>query len=577
MVTHARNNQRNRSKFQPQVSTLSNSSNDILRLLTIGIMVLVVLLPLLSGIQVSNDSSEQILIQEDVMTSAGRPDNLLYIGLPDTYAVTPGETMGMKGFAYVNTAEERIYFVDPIGETTIDMALPSSYSIYSSLLAVDVDDNGDIEFVGIRRVTTTTAAVYIVDFDSDTYDEHTFSSVGAVFYGTGDFNGDTQLDVALFVNNNYLQIMDLASGSILGTFIADTSLRAYNAIGDFTASSGDEIIVTNQTEIYLIEGDGTQVLNTSVAGYVKGIELFNFGGGFADIVVFDSLGDATARQGSDLSTIFTTKVGPIGQALYGITGNFTADTQEDIYIQSNGWASGLLLNGTNGNIIRETNGTMGYSTRLDTGNIDGEPTPDIVTETDLDNPCFIHGATGEIAYTESLIVNPSQIFTFDVDSNSRDDVFIRSGSDLYILLSELNPPMIYEEPIDPIHPTVVDDIVTFEIFVDEGSTIESADLFVRKFGQTEWTKPHNQLFSPDGETYFAFFVGLEAGQYEYYYEMVDIYLNIGFCGNMTHPKSFNITGHLAWEYDKTGYFGDCQSMAYGNDTDGGAIIYTLEL
>ncbi|TFG28115.1 hypothetical protein EU528_11760, partial [Candidatus Thorarchaeota archaeon] len=571
------NNQRKVSRFRPQEKSLDNTGSELLKILTMGVMLLVLMLPLLTGVQISTDNSNPIQVENRGIVAAGGPDNLLYIGLPGMYAVTPGATLGMNGFAYVNSAEERIYFVDPISETTIDMALPNSYALPPTLLAADVDDDGDMEFLGIRRVTTVIAAVYIVDFDAGTYIEHTFSGVGGTFFGTGDFNGDTQLDVAILVNNNFLQILDLSTGTTLGTFDSDGILRSYNAIGDFTGATGDQIIVTNKTYTFIINGDGSQALNLSTPEDIREILLFNYDGGFSDIVLIDNSGYATARQGTDLSVIFSTQVGPVSSSNYGVTGNFTGDTQEDIYIQSNGWVTGLFLDGTNGTIIRETPGTIGYGSRLDVGSIDDDPLSDIVTETDLDNPCFVHGVTGEIAYAETLIEGASQIFSYDVDSNSRDDIFIRSSSDLYILLSEYDPPIIHEQPMDPIHPTVVDDIVTFEIFVDEGSAIESADLFVRKIGTTEWTQPHIQLFTPDDETYYAFLVGLEAGGYEYYYEIVDIYLNTGYFGNITHPKSFNITGHLAWEYDKTTYFGPSQSIAYGNESGGNSIIYTLEL
>lgn len=571
-------NQRRVSRFRPETQLLGSSGGDLLKITTIGILALVVLLPLLTGVQPSTNSSNQFQIEENATIAAG-PDNLLYLGLPGTYAITPGTTQGMNGFAYVNTAEERIYFVDPLTETTIDMALPAGYSLYTSLLAVDVDDNGDIEFLGLRRVTTLIVAVFIVDFDSDSYVEHTFSGVGATFYDTGDFNGDSQLDVAVLVNNNWLQMIDLATGTTLGTFDSNGNLRMHYAIGQFTGTANDQIAVTNNTFVYIINGDGSQAVNQSTPEYIRQMKTFNFGGGLSDLVLLDTLGFATARQGTDLSVIFSTQVGPVSQSLYAVVGNFTGDAQEDIYVQSVGWSTGLFLDGTNGTIIRETPGTVGYTSRLDIGNIDGEPSDDIVTETEFDNPCFIHGATGEIAYIETLIVDPSQIFTFDVDSNSRDDIFVRSLTDLYILLSEYDPPVIAPEPIDPVHPTVIDEIITLEIFVDEGSAIETAELFVRKLGTMEWTQPHGQLFTPDDKTYFAFLVGLEAGAYEYYYEIVDIYLNFGYDGNQTHPNMFEVTGHFAWEHDKSGFSSPraFQSMAEGNETDGSTVIYTLEL
>ncbi|MHA2211484.1 MAG: hypothetical protein ACXABV_20200, partial [Candidatus Thorarchaeota archaeon] len=77
----------------------------------------------------------------------------------------------------------------------------------------------------------------------------------------------------------------------------------------------------------------------------------------------------------------------------------------------------------------------------------------------------------------------------------------------YILVSELEPPVVTEPTLDPLHPTVIDDFITIEVGVHETTAVESAEFNFRRAGTLEWTQPQGEMQTPDdGNTFFAFLV-----------------------------------------------------------------------
>jgi hypothetical protein len=544
-------------------------------------LILVITLPVLSA----DDNVENVMANSDpieILTPAvGGPDNLFHIGLSGAYRAHPGSTMGLRGFAYVNTIEQKIFFTDPISDITFNMSIGPSVTLASTLIVADVDDDGHDEFLGIKRPVSTTAAVYIADFNDDTLTEWTFPGVSATILGLGDFNGDVQIDAAVNVNNgDWMITLDLSTGSILGTSDVGSIFRGYSAIGRFSDTSSDQIVLSNDTHIWLLDGDGTGPLNMSSVT-TRGIHKMDYGGGLSDFYVEDNLGNIRLYQGSNFALIYQTTVSPIGGQINSIVGNFTGDSQEDIVAVSTSWDVAQFIDGSNGTIIRTTPDVYSYANGLAAGYIDNDELTDVALVTILDNPCFIHGHNADIAYVETFIENVDTLKVYDLDANGMDDIFINSGSDLYILLSEPDAPVITPEPLDPLHPTVEDEFVTFKILIAETTAVESAELFIRKEGTLLWTQPHNELLTPDsGESYFAFLVGLEAATYEYYITVRDVYLNVGNANNETHPGAFVITGHLAWQHDKSDTYNRLRShnlLALGNTSDGSPILYSLEL
>ncbi|MGY5865514.1 MAG: hypothetical protein RTV41_12995 [Candidatus Thorarchaeota archaeon] len=572
---------REASKYRPKVHQLGTAGSDLLKILSVVVLVLVLTLPVLSA-DVNITNVEAIIEPTEFLTPAvGGPANLLHIGLSGSYRAHPGSTMGMRGFAYVNYIEGRVFFTDPFSDTTLNMSIAPSVTYSTTLIVSDVDDDGHDEFLGIRRPVPTTAALFIADFNDDTLTEWTFPGVSATILGLGDFNGDTQLDASIVVNGgDWMITLDLSTGSVLGTYDVGSNFRSYSAIGRFSDSSSDQIVLSNDTHIWLFDGDGSGPLNMSTPT-TRGIYKFDYGGGLSDFFLVDNLGHLRLYQGSDLSLIYQTTVSPVAGQVNALVGNFTGDSQEDIVAVSTSLSEAQFIDGSNGTIIRTTPEVYSYVNGLASGYIDNDDLIDVALVTTFDNPCFIHGHNADIAYVETFIEDVDTLKVYDVDANGLDDIFINSGSDLYILLSEPDAPIITEEPLNPLHPTVEDEFVAFEISMDETTAIESAELYIREEGTLLWTQPHIELFTPDGgESYFAFLVGLEAAVYEYYVTARDVYLNVGYSNNETHPGAFIITGHLAWEHDKSDTYNRLAShrlLAPGNTSLGNTILYNLEL
>jgi hypothetical protein len=492
--------------------------------------------------------------------------------------------MDLNGFAYVNLDGEFVLFTDSSFSVSVNMSVGTFTTLYSTLVVADVDNDGHDEFIGLKMPTPTTVTPFVVDFNNDTFSEWSFSGVGGYLLGTGDFNGDTKLDIAILVDwsvsGDWVNTIDLSTGNVIGTFDVDGSLQEYSAIGRFSNAVEDQVVLSNNTHVWVVNGNGTCNLNMT-HNQAIGLNELDYGGGLSDFIVLDNLGQLSLYQGTNLGLIYQTTVGPASGQLYATTGNFTGDAQQDIVVVSTISLSAKFLDGSNGTVFKETSGVNASTQTFATGYIDSDLFTDVVLPTETGNPCFLHGVDSEIAYIETTIDTFDSVRVFDLDGNGREDIFINSNEDLFILFSELDPPEVSMTPIDPIHPTVIDDYITVKIHVNEINTVESAELYLREQGTPGWTQPPREMETSDGGmTYLAFLVGLEAATYEYFVEVNDVYLNAGSAGNETHPLVFDVTGHRAWEHDKSETYQNLQShqlIVNGNRSDGTPLIYTLEL
>ncbi len=572
------------SRFRPRIRQAHGFEKELMKALCLAILSFMVIYPMLTGGGFIEASYGYGPTEDLNGLAVGGPENLLHVTLPPSvYRVAPGRAMGLTGFAYVDTGDMIVLFLDPLSGTSFNKSVGPAFALYNTLIEEDVDDDGHDEFIGLKRLTSTTLTPYIVDFNDDTVTEWSYTGVSGALLGIGDFDGDTNPDIAMIADwspNDWMHTIDLSTGGIIGTFNVGTNLRTHSAIGRFSDPSADQVVMTNDTLVWVVNGDGTSTLNMTHAQPI-GIEKLDYGGGLSDVVILDILGELTLYQGTNLAQIYQIGVGPPGGQLYAMNGNFTGDGQEDLVVSSANWRLALFINGTNGDIFRETPGVYATAQAFETGMIDRDAITDVTLIADPENPCFIHGSNAEIAYSEALIDSIDSIRIFDLNADAMEDLFITSGNDLYILISELDAPAVTHASLDPLHPTVIDDFITVEIGVHETTTVESAELYIRKEGTLEWTQPQGEMQTPDdGDTFFAFLVGLEAAIYEYYVAVIDVYLNIGYWGNETHPHVFEVTGHLAWQHDRSEIYSTDYShhlIARGNLSDGSPLIYTLEL
>ncbi len=584
------------SPFRPESSPMKGDAKDLLRIITISIALLILLIP----ISMSGEPTYSI-VNEPVLETHANPaqgGNLIHFSLPEDFMkIAAGSLLGYNGFAYVSDLADKAYFVDLIQDVYLERDIPSGDAVNSQLLTVDYDNDGHDEFVLPNDVGGVDYVV-IVDFNDD--ETLVVQIPGDIpipaFRGVGDFNGDFNKDL-LICDNGYHRYytIDLYNNATIGSFNTDWGVFA--AIGRFESSTHDSIAVItryyysfpsyyNHRNITIVDGDGTWLRDTMLPFSVSDITAFEYLAGVDDLAIIDSSGYVSVYLGNTLGQLYrqpvvTTTI----SAIYIDTGQFNADGQEDIVLQDRNSEKAFLVNGATGSVISEIDEVfVGISRKLDVGYLDQDSYTDLAVAHTSGGLALIRGVDGVMAHIENLIdlrdYGTTQILTFDANSNGRDDTFCRIASDVYLLISDVTPPGTVVRPIAPIHPSVLDDYVKVEVELNESSTMDTADIFVRKNGTTTWTQPQDEMFSShDGGFYYAFIGNLEQGTYEYYMEFTDAYLNIGSAGTDTNPLTFDVTGDYVWYEDKSentfyrhgGHYGDV-----GNESDGSKVIYTVE-
>lgn len=524
--------------------------------------------------------------EEHIMTEIS--GNLIKTSLPDSYAVAVGRVGGFRGFGYVHDEEDVFYFVDPVQDSIINQSLPASTASGSfSLMGADIDSDNNTEFLYINRPLSGDWELVVVDMDAGSWNNYSMTGlISPSIVGTGDFNGDGQTDVvvrgALGGTVYQTRTIDLQTATTIGSFTPPPGATMYFIeVGRFSNPLEDQLAIrVGSNNLSIVHGNGTlshSILHTLV---IRNIETLQYQGGLDDVAIVDSAGQVMVFNGTNLVQEYMNAVGPASGGYFLGVGTFSNDTQDDLVVISASSEIAYFVNGSDGTVMRYTEQIDEGGMQQATGYIDADNITDLAAVRSSGNPCLIRGSEGIIAYTETLIENPSRVLTFDVNGDSRDDTVIAVSSDVYTLLSDADPPELIPAAPFPLHPTVLDPFVELAVQVDEVSEIELANIYLRKTGDVNWTQPHDGMFSSeDGTSYFAFLVGLPASQYEYYMSFRDVYLNTAEYGNQTNPNTLEMTGHLAWEYDKSSELYELYRvplMDLGNLSDGSPVLYTLE-
>ncbi|MHA2221840.1 MAG: hypothetical protein ACXAAO_07250, partial [Candidatus Thorarchaeota archaeon] len=218
------------------------------------------------------------------------------------------------------------------------------------------------------------------------------------------------------------------------------------------------------------------------------------------------------------------------------------------------------------------------------GKIDQDSLDDLAIGSTLGGLSILRGLEGEFANIEYLIdvsvSSAHQIIAFDHVGNGVDDVVVRLLDSVWIIRSDTTEPILTPLPIDPVHPTILDDYVTIEVHVNETSSIEYVDIWMKFPGSALWMQPQDEMFASHAEgIYYAFIGDLQPGEYQYYINVQDSYLNTGYLGNATHPEIFSVAGDFIWEIDKTetDHINErFHQSDIGNLSDGTPVIYTIE-
>ncbi len=577
------------SRYRPKSKNMDADDIGILKILIIGFLLFIIIVPTILNYEPTTNAVLQLEDQHDL----AQTESLYHYSLPDTnIQIAIGEIQGHRGFAYVIEEESRLYFVDLIGEVTMDIALPAgSKNNGAYLTGYDVDLDGDTEFF-LRNFVSPTYYILMVDIDDVIVSEYPMPFTYAAPKGFGIFNGDSYPDLLVqdVGNRDNFLTLDLRSNTIIGTFLVDYAWFG-PIIGRFTNSSQDSIAYSNsmgtagQRNLTVADADGTQVYSILLTPSIQDMVKFNYMGGLEEIATIESDGDVVVYWGDTPGVVYSQLVDGLSSTTrYIETGDFGGNPQDDLVVISRTQEKAFFINGNDGTPLREIDGIYAYSSKqLGVGPMDQDAMDDLAIGTTRGGLGIIRGADGIFANLEYLVdvrLGGHQIISFDIIGNGRDDVVVRIDSDVYIVPSDITPPALLPTPIDPIHPTILDDYVTVRVNVVESSSIEHIDLWMRLPGSSSWIQPQDEMYASHQEgLYYAFIGNLQPGVYQYYITVQDSYLNIGDLGNSTHPLSFLVSGDFVWKIDKTetDYVHKMFHQSdIGNLSDGNKVIYTIE-
>ena len=499
--------QKRASPFRPKVKGMDSDTMGIVRLLIVSVVLFMFIAPMTSSYEPTH-----VIIQNDNPANIAQEQPFSWYGLPDTnIPITVGEISGYRGFAYVIEEESRLYFVDMINHVTMDIALPEGVKANGGgMKGYVVDLDGDTEFF-LRNYVNSQYYILMVDIDDGLVSEFPTPFIYPGVQGFGIFNGDAYPDLVIQNVNNRDNFMtlDVIANATIGTFLVDYCYGV--VVGNFYSASEDSIGLFNtmgtsgQRNLTVVEADGTQVTNIIVASSILDMVTFKYGAGLDEIAAIHSNGFATVYTGSTLGVVYSQSVDPLTSGTSFIeTGDFNLDSQDDFVVISREQEMAYFRDGNDGSSIREVDNGYTYSQKnVAVGYMDHYAIQDGTVGTTLGGLGTIRGSDGNYANLEYLIdvqiSSAHQIISYDANQDNREDVFCRVLSDVYLILSDRTNPTIDLQPLDPVHPTIMDDFVTIEVYVNETSDIEYADIWMRAPGGSLWYQPQDEMYASHTE------------------------------------------------------------------------------
>ena len=574
------------SPFIPISKRMDSDTGNIIKVVIVSIMLVFFITP----ITLNQGHVATITLHESPHSPA---QNLIQYSLPDTnIPIAVGEVSGSRGFAYILEDESRLYFVDLVQDLSTSIDLPVGTKANGAyMVGYDVDLDGSDEFF-LRNFVSPTYYILMVDLNDATVSAFPMPFIYPAIQGFGIFNGDGYPDLVIQnVNNrdNFLTY-DVISNATIGTFNADYSYGV--TVGRFTSISQDSIALFNtmgtsgQRNLTVVEADGTQVTNVIVSSPIQDMVTFKHGSGLDEIATIALNGDIVVYNGLTLGVIYSQPVDPLSTSdRFIATGDFNLDSQDDLVVVSRDADMAFFRDGNAGLEIRNVTNIYTFTQKnIAVGYMDHDAIQDVTIGTTLGALGTVRGSDGGFSNLEYLIdvqlSTAHQIISYDANFDNRDDVFCRILGDVFLVLSDRTPPEITPRPIDPLHPTILDDYIVVKVDVIESSNIEFADIWMRAPNSMLWMQPQEEMYASHEEgLYYAFIGDLEPGEYEYYIMVQDSYLNTGQLGNSTYPLSFSVAGDFVWQIDKsnTDYVHKIYHQSdIGNLSDGRPTIYTIE-
>ncbi|MHA1943476.1 MAG: hypothetical protein ACW96M_03670, partial [Candidatus Thorarchaeota archaeon] len=264
---------------------------------------------------------------------------------------------------------------------------------------------------------------------------------------------------------------------------------------------------------------------------------------------------------------------------YVKTGKFNMDMQEDLVIVPGMRSSVIFVSGADGRVLRisQEECVSMFSRGFAANYLDSDSFTDVALEGPTGQFSLIRGSTGEIGYEDPRLPGPfEQVLSYDINNDGRSDTIMHYGQ-IKILLSDTDPPEVTLDPIYPTHPTVYDPYLKVELTATDEMYVREAKVYIRPADFAVGGYQENDMTEAQGGKFIFFETDLQAGNYEYFIEVVDPYLNKYSYGNFTNPHILTVEGHLASGVHYNVTFDEAQRhvLALGNDSLGESRIYNV--
>ncbi len=577
------------SRFRPIAGDTSRGGSFILKWSVVFITLLFLSVPTPDRVLVQPMMPQDAISIQDQSDTAS---NFIGVKLPyPVFSIAPGEIPIGSGFAYIH--DETIRFKDPINQLNDSESIGPGDVLHETLIGDDIDNDGYTEFLFIMfNFTSTMFSLVIVDFDASSVIGYDCLIPGPFEILLGNFTPDAQTDAAIY-GYDVVLIKDLSDGTDYGFYnpVGDIT-RA--CVGNFTATPQHEIAVlstdwgTEKVNLAVISGDGTEIKWIEHWDKSQAYDIVKVSRRMAlddiAITLFDQdmfTSDLVGLYGNNLTPIFNTKMPEYQGPTFVKAGHFNDDMIEDIVIVPGEWYSAWFYDGFDGKFLRHSQEPCNsYSYHgFDIAVLDSDSYSDLAIEGPRGQLALVRGSTGKIGYEEHRIPGSFfQVITYDLDQDDREDVITVMG-DVSILLSDTESPNVELDPLYPAHPTIYDTYMKIELTATDNINVKRATIFIKPTGGITMPFLVNEMIRAPNDKFIFITTDLQAGDYLYYIEVTDSYLNSFSYGNETHPETLNVDDHFidGAYYNATIDEAMGQVLAMGNTSAGDELIHIVTM
>ncbi len=578
------------SRFRPTAREYSGRHSSIVKLSVVFITLIFLLVP-------SSDMGVVQPMEGDYITPIdsgfSTSSNFIRVKLPyQVYSIALGTVPIGSGFAYVH--DDTIRFKDPINQLNDSLFIGEGDVFHETLTGADIDNDGNTEFLFIMfNSTTASEKLIIADFDASSVTSYDCPVQGPREIIFGNFTADTQTDVAVY-NWDLISMINLNDGSPIGLYNPMPEIKRAIS-GNFSVSSQDEIAILStdwgfqKVNIETIAGDGTPLQwseypSMSVA---SDMILHSLRSGLDDLAITlmnQELGvsELVAIFGNNLSARFVKKMPDYYGDTYIKAAAFNDDSVDDLVVVPTMWHLATFFDGDSGMMIGHSQEEIScyWQRAFDVGVLDSDAYADLAVEGPRGQLTLIRGSNGAIGYEENRLPGPfHQVSTFDINEDGREDIITLMDT-VSILLSDIEAPHVALDPLYPAHPTIYDTYMKIELTATDNIHVERATINIRAAGEGPFTSyMANEMIRAPNDKYIYITTDLQAGEYLYYIEIIDAYLNSFSYGNETNPETLNVDDHFAdgFFFNATIDHAMGHVLAKGNNTLGDEIIHIITI